>query len=236
VAITFDDDLETHWDVAAKLLREQGIPATFFLSGSFLSRPKPFWWEDLQRAVDEGTVEHHHLPELRPEELDDALLRKPGAIHKLAARFEQLEPARKRVVAGRLERLRSEPAGPAISVADVRALARDGFEIGFHTRDHEFLPNLTASEVQSGLVEGRDGLEAAAERPVDLLAYPHGGADRRVADAVRRAGYRGAYTVRAEPVLPTSGAHLLPRWEPPFRSDGTFRLALAQTLFLGPRP
>ena len=56
VAITFDDDLPTHARVAAPLLAQLGLPATFFLSGASLERPFQFWWERLQDAFDSGAA------------------------------------------------------------------------------------------------------------------------------------------------------------------------------------
>ena len=72
----------------------------------------------------------------------------------------------------------------------MRELARAGFEIGFHTRDHRPLPELTDDELARALVDGRAALEEAAGRRLRVLAYPHGSADERVAAAARSAGHR----------------------------------------------
>jgi peptidoglycan/xylan/chitin deacetylase (PgdA/CDA1 family) len=236
VAVTFDDDYETHCSVAAALLQEQGMTATFFLTGASLVRPTRFWWENLEALVDDGTMEHEHFAEASPRELDEALRREPGALQKLATRVERMEPSRKQALSERLENLRTTPAPHAMGSPDVRALADKGFEIGFHTRQHDFLPVLNESDLQDRLVERREELAAAAGRPMELLAYPHGPGDQRVAEAARRLGYGAAYTVQAAAVVPTTNAHLLPRWEPPFRSDGIFQLKLAKTLLLGTHP
>ena len=36
------------------ILRDAGVPATFFLCGASLGAPKSAWWERLQRAVQRG--------------------------------------------------------------------------------------------------------------------------------------------------------------------------------------
>src|SRR5438128_5419030 len=54
VAITFDDDLASHEDVALTVLQQARIPATVFLSGASLEQPYSFWWERLYRAVAVG--------------------------------------------------------------------------------------------------------------------------------------------------------------------------------------
>src|SRR4051812_31810960 len=49
-ALTFDDDLRCHLDVAAPVLRRRGAPATFFLTGA----GRAFWWERVDRALSAG--------------------------------------------------------------------------------------------------------------------------------------------------------------------------------------
>ena len=54
IAVTFDDDLASHLEVAAPLLRRLACPATFFLTGAGLDRAHGFWWQRLQAAADRG--------------------------------------------------------------------------------------------------------------------------------------------------------------------------------------
>src|SRR3954451_23889053 len=51
VALTFDDDLRAHTELAAPALERAGVGAGFFLCGASLDRPTSFWWEDLQALV-----------------------------------------------------------------------------------------------------------------------------------------------------------------------------------------
>src|SRR5262245_45662719 len=43
--ITFDDGYRDNFDVAAPILRDRGIPATFFLPTAFLEAPRLPWWD-----------------------------------------------------------------------------------------------------------------------------------------------------------------------------------------------
>src|SRR5436190_7668513 len=45
VMITFDDGYRSCHDVALPILRELGIPATFFIATSFVSQRRLYWWE-----------------------------------------------------------------------------------------------------------------------------------------------------------------------------------------------
>jgi len=189
VAVTFDDDLPEHARVAAPLLRAGGVPATFFLCGSFLGGERYFWWEDLQAAVDAGT--------LRPGDVAgaaDALARRPRAIHAVAKTIEELPPDERAALARTLAE-RAAPHRPSerLTPDDARRLAAR-HELGFHTRRHDRLPGLDGAGLVGRLSEGRAELEELAGRPLTAIAYPHGKADERVAAAAREAGFTAGYT------------------------------------------
>ena len=66
--------------------------------------------------------------------------------------------------------------------------------------------------------------------PLELLAYPHGGADERVAAAARAAGYAVAFTTAAEAARPGTDELLLGRVECSYRSTSELALRLASAL------
>jgi peptidoglycan/xylan/chitin deacetylase (PgdA/CDA1 family) len=214
VAITFDDDLASHLTAAAPLLRRSGLTATFFLSGASLSRPFAFWWERLQVAVDRG---------LTPA---------PQGIHALAAEVQAMEPVRRDALADRLaETVGPDPDEAGLRAAQVRSLVDAGFEIGFHTRRHDFLPALEDDALAALLRDGRSELEELAGRPLEALAYPHGGADARVAQAARAAGFRDGFTCHPNAVGPGTDPLLMGRLDEVFDSNGRFALRLVKALW-----
>jgi len=212
-AITFDDDDAGHARVSAPILRRHAAPATFFLSGASLSAPFRFWWEVLQLAVDRGL---HGQPE---------------EIHEVAMGVQLLPAAeRQAVVQGLEEAVGPAPADAGMRGELVRELVDAGFEIGFHTRRHEYLTILDEDGLSRALSDGRSELEALAGRPLETIAYPHGGAEAREAEAARAAGFRWGYTTRAMAVTPASDPLLLGRVECSFRSLGHFALRLSRAL------
>jgi peptidoglycan/xylan/chitin deacetylase (PgdA/CDA1 family) len=76
----------------------------------------------------------------------------------------------------------------------VAALARDGIEIGSHTRHHRRLttlgPEERADELAGSLAELRERLPASPA----ILAYPNGDHDGVVCREAREAGYAAAFT------------------------------------------
>lgn len=78
---------------------------------------------------------------------------------------------------------------------DLRILDQSGIEIGSHTADHAFLPNLeTDEQIEDQLKRSKSRLEEVLGHPVTLLSYPAGGYNSRIAAMAQLAGYEGAVT------------------------------------------
>lgn len=90
-------------------------------------------------------------------------------------------------------------AGPEesrlLDSAALRELAASGMDIGSHTVTHPWLPALAPGELDQELVASKQSLEDVLGQPVDCLAYPTGGWDRRVRTAAAAAGYSIGITV-----------------------------------------
>lgn len=215
VAITFDDDLVSHLELAAPLLERHGATATFFLCGASLDHPHAFWFQRLQRVVDEGKT-----PPVEGE-----------TIHEIARRIEAMAPDERAGVEAQLATdTTSSVEERGIRSEDVRTLVARGFDIGFHTLRHERLTALDDGALQLALTDGRRELAMAAGRPLHAIAYPHGKADGRVAVAARTAGFDLGVTGRYEAVTPTTDPLLLGRIEPTFATHAHFASQLARLL------
>jgi peptidoglycan/xylan/chitin deacetylase (PgdA/CDA1 family) len=189
-AITFDDDLPTHVNVAMPILLRIGAPATFFVSGASLRSPAGFWWERLQRAWDAGAVDGSWL---RRSGLAPAV----GAadIHRVAAAIEAAPPADRRRIDADLAALAGpDPRDAGMRADELRRLASAGFEIGFHTLGHDRLPDLADDELDRALRDGREALEETIGSRMRTVSYPHGKGDGRVARAAGRAGFDFGFT------------------------------------------
>jgi peptidoglycan/xylan/chitin deacetylase (PgdA/CDA1 family) len=111
----------------------------------------------------------------------------------------------------------------------LQALAAAGFEIGFHTRNHDDLLGLRDEELPVALSAGRAELERIAG-PLSTISYPHGRADDRVAAAARAAGFRFGFVADGSPVMLGDDPHLLGRRYPARGAGGRFALDVASTL------
>jgi hypothetical protein len=85
--------------------------------------------------------------------------------------------------------------------------------------------------------DGRARLAALAGRPLDLIAYPHGETDARVADAARSAGYRLGFTTERRALGPHTDPLLIGRFQPSYASPGHTAMELVRALYAwGTRP
>jgi peptidoglycan/xylan/chitin deacetylase (PgdA/CDA1 family) len=224
-ALTFDDDIRSHVSVAVPALTEAGMTATFFLTGASLETPYEFWWERLERTWHSGADLSSVMLAAGVGIARDATLR------QIAQAVEGLPVHSRRRFAATL----AEVAGPGpldagLRAAHVRELLHAGFEIGFHTREHQPLSHLTDAELAEAVTVGRRELERAGPGPLRMLAYPHGDHDSRVERAADRAGYRLAFTTHRAPITPDSRRFALGRLVAPTDAGGPFALALARTL------
>jgi len=193
-------------------LRKHDATATFFIGGVALHDPHAFWWEDLQRAVDGRLIEADTLPHVEAADVRPALDRVPRAILDLVGKIVRLSPSERAEVASTLRATVGPPAPDSgLRSRDVRAIVESGSTIGFHTLGHDVLPSLSDGDLERALREGRDAIADRAAGPVDVIAYPHGKADGRVAAAARAAGFTAGFTTARGLTTPTTDALLIPR-------------------------
>lgn len=194
-AVTFDDDDPQYVPHLLPILRDLQIPATFFLSGRSLHGLGPYWWTLVDRSVEEiglaDTAERLGCPARSLSEL----------AHTCRARATVTELP-----------VRVPPA--VMPPADIRTLVDAGMSIGFHTLRHQLLPALDDAQLERAMAEGRDALASFLGRPIDVLAYPYGIVDARVARAAARAGYRAAFTAEWRAITQRSDPFHLARWQP----------------------
>lgn len=213
VSVTFDDDAAEHTAHALPALRERGVNATFFLTGSWARRDRgQLWWHDLQRAADAG---------LAPDGRD---------LFRAAYEIARLPPAQRDAEAARLRDLAEPGRQEEMSEDQVSQLVGAGQSIGFHTHRHYALPVLDDGELELALSELRPEVEAAAGAALTQFAYPHGDFDQRVVDAVRAHGFAIGVTCRRTAVTPQTDPLRLGRVEIKGASLGDFVVQVVRGL------
>jgi peptidoglycan/xylan/chitin deacetylase (PgdA/CDA1 family) len=202
VVVTFDDGYDDNYRIAYPILRELGVPATFFVSTGHIDSGRPFAYDWLVHMILRTTAPRLELPELN---VQASIPDSRPARRRLAARIlrdmKAFDDTDQRAAIQRLEREWNMPRG--VRVRDccpmtwdqLREMHAAGFEIGSHGVHHRELAKLTQAELQAELVDSRATLQRELGVTTHLIAYPVGGDqafDERVMQAAKGAGYDAA--------------------------------------------
>lgn len=215
-SVSFDDGYRDTLEVALPLLRSLGVPLTVYVitdvAAGTLRLP---WYELVQHALRPDGPSDSALAALREApELKAALPEGstgPRVMGPLLQLLKGLPGAARDAVVARLwqavgDEVLGLPRVPRyLDAAGVQELARQGVEIGSHTRRHPILPTLDDAVLQDELVGSRRALiELCGACPG--LAYPNGDSDERVQAAARAAGYD--YAIAVTPQRPSTRFNL----------------------------
>jgi peptidoglycan/xylan/chitin deacetylase (PgdA/CDA1 family) len=81
-----------------------------------------------------------------------------------------------------------------LTEADVRTLAASGMTVGNHGLAHRFWTQLSATDLEHELTEGRRRLEQLTGTRITTLAIPYGAYDDAVLETLRRHDYAHVFT------------------------------------------
>lgn len=208
VLVTFDDGYRDNYEHALPILVNHGLKGVFFVSTSYITERRLYWWEQVSYFVRHARRHQTALtyPESIQLDLGDAAAR-AAAIRRINRlikdRFDLdidrllADLARACDVPWSAERER-ELAEPTLMTWDqVRGLLDAGMAVGSHTCNHLVLETLTTPVLERELVQSRHELESRLGQPIESIAYPVGRSIARsqpIRDALRRAGYRVGFT------------------------------------------
>ena len=196
--ITFDDGYADNAEVALPILRELGLPATFFVATAYLDGGMMFndrVCETLRRLpAGPVSLESVDLQE-REIQTDQDRRRITGEIVRAV---KHLDPAEREERVRTLAELAPTPLPDNLMMSSeqVRELAAAGMTIGGHTRSHPILAQTTDERAREEIAGGRETLEGLLRQPVKLFAYPNGKPgqdyDARHVAMVRECGFEAA--------------------------------------------
>lgn len=200
VVVTFDDGYDDNYHHAFPILREVGVPATFFVSTGHIDSGVPYAYDWLVHMILCTRVADPRIPELGLVLAPDAPRTARRALAQQALdRIKRLDSPAQADLIARLERDWDMPrrAGDAdcrpMSWAQVREMHMAGFEIGSHGVHHRMLAKLPQDQLEAELRDSGAALQRGLGVATNAIAYPVGGDDAfdaRVIDATCAAGYR----------------------------------------------
>ncbi len=229
-AVTFDDGYADNFTVAAPILRQLGLSATFFVVHDTQLHEKLFWWEQLAQMIRHTTLPELFMDTIFPDWTDAQWcpLNLPlttnanklqcfDALSYALMRTPSRElPQRLTTIAQALQidssQLRREL--PLMDTQQLRQLQQQGFDIGGHTASHAHLGLADANERPHEIIDSTTGLNALLEKPMQCFAYPYGQPTHYNADAradVIRSGYQAAFTTSKRLITAQDDIFTLPR-------------------------
>ncbi len=197
VAITFDDGYQDNHQFAAPVLAQAGLRGTFFAIADLANTSSSPWYDRMARAIQSlngqgrGVAADGTLTVAGPS---------AASPRQVVAQAKKLDSARRAKLVDSLV----QAAGRAVDAGadrmmtwdELKALQRQGHEIGSHSCSHEILPLLDDAALALEIRESKLKLEAALGTPVRTLCYPNGDYDARTLRLAQQSGYLCAVTTR----------------------------------------
>lgn len=198
VVVTFDDAYRDFAEVAWPILRARGVPVVLFVPTAYPDDPaRRFWWDELYAALAATGPAEWRAIELAGETPDEAFRSVRDEI-KSMPHADAMRTVRT-MVDGLGVATTDRPDAPVERVLrwdELRVLAAEGVTLAPHSRTHPMLDQLAPDELDPEVRGSLDDMhrQLGPDLVVPVFAYPAGGHDPRVRDAVRRAGYDAAFT------------------------------------------
>jgi peptidoglycan/xylan/chitin deacetylase (PgdA/CDA1 family) len=201
VAVTFDDGYDDNYRVAAPILADVGVPATFFVSTGHIDTGTPYSYDWLVHMILMTKAPRLVLPELGidvPLPAERTLRRRIAG--NVLLRMKWLDAHGQSAMTERLEHEWDMPSLGARPVDcrpmtwdQVREMEAAGLEFGSHGVHHRMLARLPIEEMEAEILESKRTLDRELRNPAVLMSYPVGG-DRAYNEAViaatRKAGFQ----------------------------------------------
>lgn len=183
ICITFDDGYENNATTAAPILKELGIPATFFVTTGFLDGTTRLW-------VDRFETAYAALPtKTEPDDVVRSRLKRLPNI-ELEKYLTDLEAQ-----TGTSQTI--HPLHQAMTWEQARGLLTDGFEIGAHTVTHPILSRCSHETIVREITDSKRTIERECRTSCRHFAHPNGQPDDwndDVLNTVKASGFDSCLT------------------------------------------
>jgi len=213
IVVTFDDGYEDNYTHAFPVLEKFRVPATFFLTSSFVDSNKTFWWDRMFHAL--VRMKPRRLREDVcaggcPDRAGNGLMKRLTEEGGSEERYdgeeisafiaglwsvgeEKIHQALVEVGhAATAETREFSSNNRMLSWSQVREMKDSGMTFGSHSRTHVNLNHLTKSRLMEELLLSKREIERNLEEEINFFAYPGGSFSDGVKDAVVECGYRCA--------------------------------------------
>jgi peptidoglycan/xylan/chitin deacetylase (PgdA/CDA1 family) len=202
VLITFDDGYIDNYQTAFPILRELGVPATFFLVTSLIGTNQIPWWDAIAYML--KRCRRPLISITYPTSCTFRLDRNSvsSTIASLLRLYNSAQVMDGERFISALESATGErrPASSErrfLNWQEARAMLACGMSVSSHTDTHEAMSKRTLAEQTEDLIRARTILQDRLQVDGNVLAYPYGSKGSFNLDTLRaleQAGYRAAFS------------------------------------------
>ncbi|MGC9003265.1 MAG: polysaccharide deacetylase family protein [bacterium] len=216
LTITIDDGYKDNYLLAYPILRKHKVPATIFLTTSYINGRKTPWEAKVSFAIANTSRKEIFIEGLGKFNLKGE--RKRYLARKLIIkRLKNLSERKKNIL---LEKLIEECGvdipwdlgkNLMLSWEEIREMSEAGVEFGAHTVNHPELTNITLRQARWEIEESKKEIEEMLGKPVVSFAYPSGLYNGDIVEIVKETGFLCAVTTTVREVKPWSNPYELGR-------------------------
>jgi peptidoglycan/xylan/chitin deacetylase (PgdA/CDA1 family) len=207
VLLSFDDGFRSVHEVARPILRRLGIPAIVSTVAGLVDSGRTIWSLEIDLLMLRGDLPTIEIPtngERRRFSLQNDAARVRASQFARATAWASGGDAPLQLVADLIGQfgddrfvrlLRDHENLQIMGAAELRDLARDGFDVAAHGYYHLGLATLSEEQVQREVGEARTRLSALVpDARIDAFCLPYGSATDSVLTRIRDTGYRACLT------------------------------------------
>lgn len=206
VVFTFDDGYKDNF-YAYKILKKYNATGTFYIAADCIDHKSTLWlFEVIYRIKQTGessirlTTDSHELScPLNDSELRNTAIKKVTDLIKsndLTTRENLRNQLRSQT--GDVTDFEEKSSQVMLTWEQVREMSENKMTIAGHTMTHINLPNAQPSEAEAEIVNCKNVIEDAIQKPVHHFSYPNGGNydyyNDSIVKMVKSAGYRTSTT------------------------------------------
>lgn len=191
LSVTFDDGYKNNYDVAAEIMSNMDIPATFFISTGYIDKKRWMWTDLLEYSILNTKKKLISIDEYNLKYNVKSLNDKHEAINNIKKALKaggngKIDMLIHSVSAELLDGKTVDPFGDYefMTWSDVKNLHNSGFGIGAHTVNHPILSNIETSQAEHEIVGSKAAIIDEIGVCSNVFCYPNGKLNDYNADVI----------------------------------------------------